>query len=390
MSDNVPMKRLKIAFVTTGLARGGAEVMLLRLLESLDRERFEPSVICLSSTGPVAELLSRMGVPPVVLSQRAALFAVLGLPKLVAALRAIRPDIIQGWMYHGNVAAALAAPFLENSPALLWNVRMAGEDFETEKRLTRVVIRVGALLAPRVHWIVANSRKGALTHAVRLGYKGRWRVIPNGFDTVRFAPGMDAPAELQALASASVRIGMIARHHPIKDHDTFLTAAALLSRSDPAARFVLVGEGTSWDNRDLVASISRHGLREKILLMGSRSDIPQVAACLDIVTLCSISEGFPNAIGEAMSCGVPCVVTDVGDAALLVGDTGLVVPARDPAALCVAWRELAALGAPGRRSLGDRARRRIVDHFTIGAIGQRYQDLYEQAARPADATTCAA
>ena len=390
MSDNVPMERLRIAFVTTGLDQGGAEVMLLRLLESFDRGRFEPSVICLSSSGPMADLLSKVGVPPVVLNQRASLFPVFGLPKLVTALRAIRPDIIQGWMYHGNVAAALAAPFLENSPALLWNVRMAGEDFETEKRLTRFVIRIGALLASRTHWIVANSRKGALAHAVRLGYEGRWRVIPNGFDTVRFAPGGDPPPELQAFASAGVRIGMVARYHPIKDHSTFLAAAALLSQSDPAARFVLVGEGTSSDNLELVASISRHGLQGKVLLMGRRPDIPRVAAGLDIATLSSISEGFPNAIGEAMSCGVPCVVTDVGDAALLVGDTGLVVPARNSAALCAAWQELIALGAPGRRSLGDRARKRIIDHFAIGTIGQRYQDLYEQVARPADATTCAA
>jgi glycosyltransferase involved in cell wall biosynthesis len=365
---------VRITFVTTGLRVGGAETMLLRLFESLDRSRFELSVICLSGTGPIAASLARLGVEPVILDQSPASFAISGIPKLVGALRRLKPHIIQGWMYHANLAAALATPFLSARPALIWGIRMAGDDFATEKPLTRLVVRAGSWLSPRASCIVSNSRRGALTHASRLGYRGSWRFIPNGFDTARFAPGPERNG------SDPIRVGMIARYHGIKDHPNFLDAAVRFSNLFPDARFVLAGEGISWQNDSLARLVRAKQLEGRIDLLGARSDIHEVIAGLDIATLSSVSEGFPNALAEAMSCAVPCAATDVGDSALLLGDTGIVVPPRDFEALCAAWRELANLGAARRRELGQKARQRILENFSIKAIAVRYEALYEDFA----------
>ena len=383
---------IRIAFVITGLGQGGAEMMLVKLLRRLDRTRFAPSVVCLSAGGPLAEALRAIDIPPIILGRARGGFLVSGMQQLVKALRAIRPHIVHGWMYHGNFAATLAAGMLDDAPKLLWNVRMAGDDLRTEKRLTRLLVHVCAPLASRAACIVTNSRRSALTHAVRFGYRGRWRVIPNGFDTEVFSPvDNERPQELASLSAAgAVLIGLIARYHAIKDHGTFFAAAAMLSRAYPHVRFVLAGDGMSRDNVPLERQIASHGLADKVLLLGPRADIARVTASLDIATLSSVSEGFPNVVGEAMSCAVPCVVTDVGDAALIVGDTGLIVRPRDPAEMCAAWSELTAMRAPDRRALGLRARQRIVDHFSIGAVAETYHSLFDEVASASNMTACAA
>jgi len=377
----------RVAFVVTGLERGGAEMMLLKLVRTLDKERFSPSVISLSSGGDLVESFERIGVAPTLMGAMGLVDAPRHLGRLIEVLRHIAPDIVHGWMYHGNLAASLACRRLGTAPRLMWGIRMSGDDLSSERLSTRMLIRLGALWASKPARIVTNSRRSALTHALRLGYRGNWSVIPNGFDTEEFSPAKSG----RAPGPESLRIGMVARYHGMKDHATFLEAASLFAKTDPGTRFILVGDGITAENAALGATIARLRLVDRVLLLGRRADIPAVMASLDIATLSSArGEGFPNVLGEAMSCGIPCVTTDVGDAALVVGNTGLVVPPRDPDALCAAWKNLADLREEQRRELGRQARQRVIDHFSIQSITRRYQQVFEEVLHPSQPAPCAA
>jgi glycosyltransferase involved in cell wall biosynthesis len=176
-------------------------------------------------------------------------------------------------------------------------------------------------------------------------------------------------------------IAMVARFDPVKDHPTFLEAAARLHARRPDVRFLLCGRDVTWENRGLAAAVERAGARGFVHLLGQREDVARVTAALDLSTLSSsCGEGFSNVVGEAMACGVPCVVTDVGDSGAIVADTGLVVPPRDPEALAAAWAQLLARPAEERAAIGRAARRRIEDNYSLDVIVRRYQDLYEELA----------
>jgi glycosyltransferase involved in cell wall biosynthesis len=163
----------------------------------------------------------------------------------------------------------------------------------------------------------------------------------------------------------------------MKDHANFLRAAALFAVDYPHTHFVLVGDGAEAGNAELAEQIEKLQLQSCVHLLGRRTDIAAIDSALDIASSSSSwGEAFPNVIGEAMACGVPCVATDVGDVPQIIGDTGVVVPTRDPHALAAGWGRLAALDAPARRALGLRARQRIIERYSLPAVSAQYADLY--------------
>jgi glycosyltransferase involved in cell wall biosynthesis len=209
-------------------------------------------------------------------------------------------------------------------------------------------------------------------------------VIPNGFDLDAFKPDSAARAsvraELQIPAGAPV-IGLVGRFDPQKDHRNFVSAAALLHRSRPDVHFLLCGDEITWENVELRGWIEEAGIRNQCRLVGRRHDMARLSATLDIAaSSSSFGEGFPNVIGEAMACGVPCVVTDMGDSALIVGQTGRIVPHQNSKALSIAFHELVELGREGRSQLGAAARRRIEKHFNLPDIVARYQNVFQELA----------
>jgi glycosyltransferase involved in cell wall biosynthesis len=215
-------------------------------------------------------------------------------------------------------------------------------------------------------------------------------VIPNGYDVGTFRPDFGARAIVRkalGLSEDAPIIGMVARFDPQKDHRTFIRAAQMLHRDRPDAHFLLCGMEVTWENQELARWIDDAGLRTHCHLLGRRDDdIANVTAALDIASLSSsYGEGFPNVVSEAMCCSVPCVVTDVGDAALIVGPTGIVVPPRNPEALAAAWRTMLEMGCEGRRPMGIAARQRIKERFDIAEITGRYEHLFEELARGARA-----
>ena len=213
-----------------------------------------------------------------------------------------------------------------------------------------------------------------------LGYaRDKMVVIPNGFDVINFRPDTATRRPVRAelgIPEDTLLIGMFARFHAQKDHRNFVEAAALLHARHPDIHFLLCGDGITWENKVLSGWIVTAGIHEHCHPLGPREDIPRLAAALDIASSSSFGEGFPNVVGEAMACGIPCVVTDVGDSARIVGTTGRVVSAKDPEALAMAWTQMIGLGEEGRRRLGVATRKRVMHHFELSKIVKKYEALY--------------
>jgi glycosyltransferase involved in cell wall biosynthesis len=246
------------------------------------------------------------------------------------------------------------------------------------------VVRLGARGSHRAARIIDPAQTTARQHEA-LGYRADTRVVlPNGFDTERFAPSAEARLALRqelGLPPAARIIGKVARYHQMKDHASFVQGAARLRQTHPDVHFVLAGDRVDRDNAELMRLIDDPILAGRTHLLGRRDDAHRVIAALDILTsAAAYGEAFPNVLGEAMACGIPCVATDVGDSALIVGDLGHVVPPRDPQALAAAWRSLLDMGEDVRRDLGLRARRRVIDAYGLGAVTARYEALYDEVA----------
>lgn len=375
---------MRLLHVITALPGAGAETMLFRLLATL-KDDYSHVVISLKDEGVLGPRIRDLGVPLYTLNLRPSLPNPVRLFSLRSLTRQIQPQLIQGWMYHGNVMASLAGKFARNRVPVIWNVRQSLNDLKTYGRRTGAVIRMGAWLSSRPSAIVYNNLAGAQDHE-KLGYWAERRVlIPNGFDCQQFRPDEIARSQVRAelgLAPETFLVGLVARYHPMKDHANFLRAAGKVVRNHPSVRFLLAGHGVSKDQPALSELIAENQLQGKVFLLGERHDVPRLTAALDIACSSSSTEGFSNAIGEAMACGVPCIVTDVGDSATIIADTGISVPPRNSGALAEAISQLLKAGADRRRELGMAARRRIEREFSLPEIAHRYDELYRRLSSP--------
>lgn len=369
-----------VTHLITGLEVGGAETMLARLVTRSNQDKFQHRVISMRKPGDMAPVILAAGVPVDSLNMTSGIpdpRAALGLRRLLSQQKV---DVLQSWMYHANLLASVVSP-LARVP-VIWNMR-AVPDIDYGRQIAMIDATLSRMAqAPAA--VVVNSEYGRDYMASR-GYAGaRWRVIPNGFDTAQFRPDVDARRRIRSewgLDGDQTLVGLVARMDPVKDHVTFLEAARLLAERDTETRFVCVGSGNERleaQLRDL--SVSK-GIADRVVWAGTRTDIASVNCALDIATCCSVSESFPNVVGEAMACGVPCVVTDVGDAARLVGDTGTVIQPRSPKALASAWHTMIAGGYEFRADLGQRARQRILSDFSLDRVVADYEDLYTAVAR---------
>jgi glycosyltransferase involved in cell wall biosynthesis len=366
------MAPAKILHLITGLETGGAEGTLDRLVTGMDRARFASVVVSMTGAGTIGRRMEAAGIALETLGMRRGAADPRGLLRLVRVLRRHRPAIVQTWLYHADLLG-LAAHGLGYAPLLLWNIRCT-QSIETGA--VRAILRRSSSL-PRA--IIVNSLAGRDFHE-RLGYRPkRWAYLPNGFDTTLLKPDPRARRRVRAelgIEDSAVVIGISARYHPMKDHATFFAAAARLASTHPELVLLLAGAGID-DNSELASVIARHGPLPPVKLLGERRDMNAVYPAFDIATLTSaFGEGFPNVLGEAMACGVPCIATDSGDAAEILGPTGEVVPPRDAAALAAAWERLMTAGPEVRRALGAAARERIVARYDLDAMLRRYEALY--------------
>jgi glycosyltransferase involved in cell wall biosynthesis len=372
---------MRVTHVITSLTTGGAQTALYRIISATRRDGLVHSVVSLTDEGTFGSRLATEGVPVTCLGMRPGVPDPRAVARLVGLLRREPPSLIQSWMYHANLVAGVAA-LLTRTP-IVWSIRHSDVDPRHGKRLTHLTNTVCARLSGFIPArIVCCAESAAQSHR-RLGYRAnRLVVIPNGFDVGRFVKDQEAGFQVRAELSIpreAMVVGHLARFHPDKDHETMLAAAHLVIEARDAF-FCLAGDDVEWSNPVLSARIDALGIRSRVRLLGARRDVPELLSAMDVLASSSRSEAFPQVLGEAMSCGVPCVATDCGDSREVVGPAGRIVPTRDPVALSRAILDLLGLTLDERAALGAAARARICERYELGVVGRQYESLYAEVA----------
>lgn len=371
---------MKVLHVITSLYIGGAERALYNVLAGGLGEQYETAVLSLQGEGSIGPQIRELGVPVHALHMRRGIPTPGTLMRLRRVISEFRPEIIQGWMYHGNLAASVAARLAPRRPAVVWNIRQSLYDLRADKPLTRQVIRANQILSVGAAAIIYNSRLSRSQHEA-FGLAGsRAIVIPNGFDLAQLRPDPKTGAAVRrelGVPRDALLVGHVARFHPMKDHASFLRAAVRVARADPAVRFMLVGRDVSPHNPVLAGTVAPD-LLERFVFTGERRDPHRLMQAMDLLATSSAwGEGFPNVLGEAMACGVPCVATDVGDSADIVADTGVVVPPSDSEALAHGLLAMLGKSSEKRMALGQAARARVERNYGLNAVVGKYTKLYK-------------
>jgi glycosyltransferase involved in cell wall biosynthesis len=371
---------VRVTHVIASLEAGGAQAMLHKIAQVHREAGIESVAVGLTGHTPAAETLARDGFRAYTLGMQPGRASPADLVRLTRLLHATRPDVVQTWMYHADLVAGVLTR-LTLPAAVVWGLR-GSVDPERSKASSIAVARACARASALVpHAIISCSAALSRIHT-DMGYAaGKIVTIPNGFDLDRWRPDPAARDDVRAelgLAPDAQLVGLIARWDPQKDHATFVAAMRRALDQRPTITFLLAGDKIDSDNPELRALLAQEGLLDdpRVRLLGLRRDVERLTAALDLAASSSaFGEGFHNVLGEAMACAVPCVATDVGDAALVVGDTGTIVPKREPAALADAI--VALCGDPERLArLGADARTRVEQHFAIGPVAERYADVY--------------
>ncbi|MCH9646998.1 MAG: glycosyltransferase [Deltaproteobacteria bacterium] len=373
---------------------------LLRLLTHSANQEFRHRVLSLTAGGTLKPRFLDRGIEVQSLDWSPGRPTPAGLWRLARMVRSQPPDLLLGWMYHANLAASFCRRWACPGVPLVWNIRHTPDDLAREKRLTAAVIRSGARFSKTVTAVVYNSRVSQRMHGA-LGYGGlRSEVLPNGIDLEAFRPAPEARQEFRrelGLPEDSFLLGRVARFDTMKGYPQLIRAVGgllggassgapgtatpssgvLAAKKRSSLHLVLAGRGVEVGQGSLEAEIEAAGLKGRVHLLGERSDVPHLLAALD--GFCSSSlfgEGFPNVVAEAMACGVPCVVTDVGDSARVVGTEGWVVPPGQVPALTAALGELLDKPEEERQRMGAGGRRRIADNFAAATVIPRHRDLW--------------
>lgn len=370
---------IRIVHVITGLNVGGAERMLLGLASAGRAAGLESTVICLAPAGPVSHLLEAQNVAVHHLDSKTVWSFPLQLRRLSVLIRDARPDLIQGWMYHGNLAALLASRKL--GAPVVWNVRQSLRRLDLFKATTRLTIRANALLSSRVDGIIYNSHIARQQHEAAGFSRHIGTRIPNGVDLDRFSDqnaGRDVTRQRLGIADDELVVLSIGRVHPIKGHNILMQSMRGVINAVPKVRFLVVGRGASWGEEPFTDYQSESLLRDRAILMGQSSDVVELLSAADVFVSPSETEGFPNAVAEAMAAGLPCVVTDVGDCGLLVDDCGEIVAPGEPDSLVAGLLQMLLLESNERRAIGARARTRIQTDYSLRGVVQQYAQHYRR------------
>jgi glycosyltransferase involved in cell wall biosynthesis len=355
--------------------------MLLRLVGDLRTYSVESVVVSLQARERMVSSFEQLGVRVHCLGMTSLWKGARGLRELAHVLSRESPDLVQGWMYHGNAALSFARALVSQPAPLLWNIRRGLDDLRERAWTTRVAVALNRRLAKYADTIIYCTDRSMEQHR-KIGFSGHnGLVIGNGFDLERFHPRGASRASLVerlGLSSDALIIGHIGRYDVAKGHDYLFRAFAKISSVYPGARLICAGRGVDGSNATLGGLVKELGLESRTLLIGECARVEDIYPAFDILCSSSIAEGFPNVVAEAMASGVPCVVTDTGASRALVEGIGVVVEPRSSAALASGLHTLCAMETAERRRLGLVARERIQTCYSIKSIAQRYAGLYER------------
>lgn len=370
---------MKVTHIIIGLNIGGAELMLKRLIEShREQPGIEHSVISLTDRGVLGEKLSKQGVAVHCLGMSSIIKGPRTFFKLRKLLQALRPDVVHTWMYHADLLGGLAASSAGINN-LVWSVRTTHLNTGVSK-ITVLIRRLCAMLSARLPNVIVCAADASRKVHEAVGYApNKMQVIPNGFELDKSmsleVTGAHVRNEL-GISNDYTLVASVGRYNPDKDHKTFIDAAGKVAAQHKDVRFMMVGRDLEHSNPQLMAMIDATGQADAFYLLGERNDVPACLQACDIFCLHSVTEGFPNVLGEAMAVGLPCITTDVGDAAYLLDNLEWVVPAASPDKLADKLDAMLSLSASEREALGQTAASRVREHFTMSVISQRYYDLY--------------
>lgn len=370
---------MKILHIISSLNTGGAEMMLYKIL-SRQPAGIEQQVICLKPLGRVADKIKSLGVPVESLNLNSPFNA----PKSIYLLRKIvkqyQPDLVQGWMYHANLFATISSLFSRRKIATGWSIRQTFNSVNKEKLLTRLLILTSKLLSKNPDIIIYNSQASMLQHS-NIGYKNKNSIIiNNGFDINYFRPSSELYQKFRVkynIPAEDKVIGFVARHHPMKNHQGFLVAISDVIKNFKNIKCVLAGTNIDQNNLELVSAIKNLDLKNNIILLGE-TDAAQLFPVFDFhITPSNWGESFPNVIGEAMACGVPCIATDVGDSRNIIDTAGWIIPPNSPKDLTNSIEKFLQLTNQQQESMAIAARQRIVDHFNLDDVANTYYQVFQ-------------
>lgn len=371
-------EKITIVHIITGLSvRGGAEISLMRLVTHMSRSQFTNYVICLGKKGEIGMFLERQSIEVFELGMGSMLSVPKKCAQLASLMKRLRPNVVQTWMYHSDLVGGLIAKISRKAP-VVWNIR--NTDYTKIKKKTYFIAKLCAKLSSIVpEKIVTCSYASRDTH-IALGYNiGRFEVIPNGFETEKFVADEYVKSEARSkygIGKDKKVVGIVGRYDIQKDYGTFLKAFAIVERNIRNAIAVFIGDGLEAENTDLMKLIDDAGLKDSVLLLGRQSDIHKIYPVLDVLVSTSTGEGFSNVIGEAMLCEVICVVTNVGDSKLIVGDCGRVLEPRDFRGIANEIVSVLGMNEAERREVGKMARMHIKTNYSIMTATRKYEELY--------------
>jgi len=372
---------MKVVHIISGLNQGGAEASLYRLVTG-SHDIVKYTVISLTDEGYYGQKFSELGVDVRYLRLKGFMSGIFGIFVLYRLLKKLSPDIVQTWMYHADIIGGGVAR-LAGIDGVCWGIRHSTLDASHSSLSSRVSARLSSVVS---NWlpaaIVSCSERAMIVHQ-SLGYDARkFFIIPNGYDFEKFGPSEKQRHIVRqefSVTEGEILIGYVARWNPQKDHATLFAAIRELRRKEVTCKCLLVGRDITYENTELGVLIRQHDLQDSIILAGPRDDIPAIMNALDIHVLSSsFGEAFPNVVAEAIACGTPNIVTDVGDAALIVGDKDLVVPPGEPLALAKAIiRLLDLLNQNGREYVIRKALKRVKENFSIKCMINAYIKVWK-------------
>lgn len=372
---------MKVIHIITGTNIGGAEIMLQRFLAAQGPNVANHSVVALMRDGAIAEQIRSLGVSLTSLDLSRGRITLQSIRRLRSIIKEQAPDIVHGWMYHGCMAAWVARfGSGRTGPGLVWAIHHSLQNIRNEKRSTQLLVRALAMLSGKADLITYCSEISRSQHQ-KVGFSAdRTILIPNAIDTSVFRPDQDARGRLEALCGINdnrVLIGNFARSHPMKDHVSMVRATAVLLKRGYDVHSVIIGDGTT--SSPAISEARTLGIADRVSAFEARSDVAKLVPGLDIFFLSSAwGEAFPLSVGEAMAAEVPCVVTDVGDCAYLVGNSGIVVPCGAPELQANSIADLLDAGPAQRAELGRKARERITKEFSSTSYINLHEVAYNQ------------
>ena len=376
----------RVLHVISGLEVGGAEIALCRLARTMTELGHPVMVASLLGGGGVEDALLEAQVEVASLRRKLPARGPVanGPVELLARCRAFRPQVVMGWMYHGIALAHALRALVARESALLWNIRCTLDESQTLPRATRWLIRALETASRKPSAIVYNSQLGRSQHVDR-GYCDRGGVvIPNGVDLAMWRPDRAAGRSIRlelGIEPGAFVVGHVGRYHPMKGQAELLAAAASANFPRDAV-LLMAGRGVSTDNPDIDQALARIPRGIRVLMPGERTDVPALMNAMDVFCLSSTSEGFPNVVIEAMACGVPCVVTDVGDAPRMVDTSGWVVKRGRPDELAAALAAVETLDEAQREMRREMARARAAALYSLDRMVAEYATLFARSVRP--------